>query len=141
MRMAPHASLILVSLVAALLLLRPAFAQDGGSAPDLPSVEAIRSPDGAYTLILVAPVAWTGAEVSVAGTDAVDLGPAKASQVVRVNGWTSNSGPLTITIRVALSSHHGVTWQFQVDPQIVPNRTPALEHSAPSKRGRRRAGH
>lgn len=108
---------------------------------DVPRAEAIRSSDGSYTLTLVAPLAWTAAEVQVAGTDAVDLGPATADQEVRVSGWTSKSGPLFVTLRVATPERVGVTWQFWVDAQLVPGRSPALERSGTTtSRRKRRSG-
>lgn len=109
--------------------------------PDIPQAEALRSSDGNFTLVVVAPVAWTAAEVQVAGTDAVDLGPAALADEVRVSGWTSKSGPLYVTLRVATPERVGVTWQFWVDAQHVPSRSPALERTDQGRsRKKRRSG-
>ena len=132
-------SLIYALWIAALCSGAPARAQDAPADPsaDVPRVDALRSPDGSYTLTLYPPFSWIGAEVEVSGTDGVDLGAAGEGEPVSVSGWTGKKGPLDITLRVATPRNVGVTWEFLVDPTSVPERPPTLKRAEgkPKHRG------
>ncbi|MDP6934058.1 MAG: hypothetical protein QGG40_14130, partial [Myxococcota bacterium] len=68
---------------------------------------------------------WEYAEVRVADSYGVDLGPSPADGEYRVTGWTHDRGPL----RVALSVVHqgmGSTWIFDVEPDPVPVQPPLV---------------
>lgn len=129
----------LVMSLLGLLAAADGFAGSLDHVPDLPRAEAIRASDGTYVLTLYPPTAWIGAEVDVKGTDAVDLGPATPGRPVQVRGYTSRKGALQVTLRIATPEKVGITWEFEVEPTLVPARAPELERSpAPAKRRGRR---
>lgn len=138
MGLAPHRCLRLAALALALGL-GEARAQAPAAAEEGPPVaEAVRSPDGRFTLRITAPVAWTGAELSVRGADAVDLGPAAAGEVLSLQGLLLGEGPLKVTLTVATSAREGITWQFEVDPIGVPTAAPELKRGKARGKSRRR---
>lgn len=100
-----------------------------------PATHATLTPDGQYSLILQAHPGWTGAEIHVRGGDSIDLGPAERDQRVRVEGWTSATGPLFITLNTAGAEGQGVTWMFQVEPDRVPVAAPDRRRLPRRKRG------
>lgn len=124
-------------LLGTLVVLLPALSLPAAAdepAPEIPRAEAVRSADGAWLMTLTPPMDWIAAEVSVKGSDGVDLGPASAAVPVQVQGFSAKDGPLLVTLQVATSDHIGITWEFEVEPISVPARAPALQRDGGKKR-------
>ncbi len=101
----------------------------------LPGVWATRSPDGSWLLVLAPAGGWNSAELSVRGSDSVDLGPVRGGDQVRVEGQGEAGGPLHVTLQATTGEGAGVTWRFAVDPESVPVRSPTSDR-APGRAGR-----
>ena len=97
-----------------------------------PAITATLAPDGYYTVRIIPERPWKSAEMSVAGGETRDLGPAKAEEVVVVDGWTQDDQSLRITLQTAGTDGRGRTWMVEVDPFRVPSTNPPL---TPRKRG------
>ena len=99
-----------------------------------PLSHATLAPDGTYSLIVQPDTAWAAAEVSVDDDAAWAVGPVEAEMPVRVDGVTSGTGPLHVTVQAATVDDHGVTWSFDVDPELVPVASPHLDRAAGPRR-------
>lgn len=100
----------------------------------VPDVWAMRSPDGAWTLVLRPAGGWSAAEITVPGGTAVDLGPARGGERLTLRGEGAPDGPLTVRVLAAVDDSTGIEWRFAVDPVSVPIGSPKLER-APRRRG------
>ena len=106
----------------------------GATAPP-PVAHVSLAPDGSYDLVFQAPQGWQEAEITVSGDRSHDVDAALTDELVRLEGVTSSRGPIRITVQAATTDHRGVTWQFSVDPELVP--MPAPELGEPAGRGRK----
>lgn len=100
----------------------------------LPHAWATRSPDGQWTLVVTPAGSWSSAELSVAGVESVDLGPAPGGRPIRIDGDGAQVGTLYVTLHAALPDGEGVMWRFSVEPESVPVAGP---RSGPPPDGRR----
>jgi len=91
-----------------------------------PAITATLAPDGYYTVRIIPERAWKSAEMSVAGGETRDLGPAAAEEVVLVDGWTQDHQSLRITLQTAGTDGRGRTWMMEIDPFRVPSSNPPL---------------
>ena len=91
-----------------------------------PAITATLAPDGYYTVRIIPERPWKSAEMSVAGGETRDLGPAGAEEVVVVDGWTQDHQSLRITLQTAGTDGRGHTWMVEVDPFRVPSTNPPL---------------
>ncbi len=97
-----------------------------------PAITATLAPDGYYTVRIIPERPWKSAEMTVAGGETKDLGPAQAEEVVVVDGWTQDDQSLRITLQTAGTDGRGRTWMVEIDPFRVPSSNPPL---TPRKRG------
>ena len=97
-----------------------------------PSVSATLAADGHYTLRIVPERGWESAELSVAGGETIDLGPAQPDKPVEIEGWTVDQNILRITITTSRAGGKGTSWMMEVEPFRVPARAPDLQ---PRRRG------
>ena len=91
-----------------------------------PMMSATLAADGHYTLRVIPDRSWVEAEVSVAGGETADLGPAEVDVPVVIEGWTVDQGALRVKLTIAGKGGQGVTWLLEVDPFRVPARVPEL---------------
>ena len=91
-----------------------------------PEVTATLAADGHYMIRVVPDVGWKSAEISVAGGETEDVGPATVEQVVSVEGWTDDQESLRVTITAVGTRGEGRTWMMEVDPFRVPATKPVL---------------
>ena len=96
-----------------------------------PAVTATLAPDGYYTVRIIPERPWRAAEMTVAGGETRDLGPASAEEVVLVDGWTQDHQSLRITLQTSGTDGRGRTWMMEIDPFRVPSSNPPL---TPKKR-------
>ena len=103
--------------------------------PGLPQVDATLSPDGHFTLVLRADVAWSQAEVVVGDAPSVMLGPSDAGHPVHVEGVTDSRGSLDVSLLAVDAGSRGIQWIFSVDPVEVPAAAPPLTGRPEPRRG------
>src|SRR4030095_13197599 len=90
-----------------------------------PRATATLSADGQYDVQIVPDMAWLSAEVTVDG-NATDVGPQQADVPFDVTGSTASIGTLSVQVMAVTTDNHGVTWMFQVEPEILPAGQPDL---------------
>ena len=112
----------------------PSWGRHQASPVDQLQVSATIAADGRFSLALRPDSDWGGAEISVRGGGAHDVGPVNAGEVVEIAGWASTNGPMNVVIQVAAGEEQGETWWFEVDPEWVPVAPPQFEERRPSKK-------
>jgi hypothetical protein len=100
-----------------------------------PRATATLSADGQYDVQIVPDVAWLSAEVTVDG-NATDVGPQQADVPFDVTGSTMSIGTLSVQVMAVTTDNHGVTWMFQVEPEILPAGQPDMSGTQDRKRPR-----
>ena len=100
-----------------------------------PRATATLSADGQYDVQIVPDVAWLSAEVTVDG-NATDVGPQQADVPFDVTGSTASIGTLSVQVMAVTTDNHGVTWMFQVEPEILPAGQPDMSGTEDRKRPR-----
>lgn len=94
--------------------------------------------DGSFTLVLLPEQAWTVAELSVRGDGAYDLGPSDGNDLVEVAGVLDGIGPLWVELVAVTPDAQGVSWSFEVQPELLPVAPPELGPATDGKRRRSR---
>jgi hypothetical protein len=87
--------------------------------------------DGRLSMVLRPDRDWDSAELIIVGGDTFELGPAREGSAFEVVGWAEHRSSHSVVLRVAASDGSGVTWRFEVDTQVVPERPPQFERGAP----------
>jgi hypothetical protein len=100
-----------------------------------PRATATLSADGQYDVQIVPDVAWLSAEVTVDG-NATDVGPQQADVPFDVTGSTASIGTLSVQVMAVTADNRGVTWMFQVEPEILPAGQPDMSGTQDRKRPR-----
>jgi hypothetical protein len=100
-----------------------------------PRATATLSADGQYDVRIVPDVAWLSAEITVDG-NATDVGPVQADDAIDIVGTTSKIGTLTVQVMAVTTDNRGVTWLFQVEPEILPAPAPDMTGGAAKRRPR-----
>jgi len=95
-----------------------------------PSAFASQTADGQLSLVLRPERDWKSAELTI-GADTIDLGPAKVGQGVEVEAWAEVRSTHAVVLRIAEEDGRGVTFRFDVDTQVVPDRPPLFDRGAP----------
>jgi hypothetical protein len=90
-----------------------------------PRATATLSADGQYDVQIFPDVAWLSAEVTVDGS-ATDVGPQQADVPFDVRGSTASIGTLSVQVMAVTTDNRGVTWMFQVEPEILPAPQPDM---------------
>ena len=111
------------------------FALTTEAAQPEPRATATLSADGQYDVQIVPDVAWLSAEVTVDGS-ATDVGPQQADVPFGVTGSTTSIGTLSVQVMAVTTDNHGVTWMFQVEPEILPAPQPDMSGAEDRKRPR-----
>ena len=114
-----------------MLFITFAFAME--ASPSEPRASATLSADGQYDVQIFPDVAWLSAEVTIAG-DATDVGPQQAGVPFDVTGSTTGIGTLSVQVMAVTTDNHGVTWMFQVEPEILPAGQPVMSGTQDRKR-------
>ena len=96
-----------------------------------PSAFVSQSADGMVHLVLRPERDWESAELVIVGGDTIDLGPARQGESLEVEGWAQQRLSHEVVLRIAEVGGRGVTWRFEVDTQVVPERAPFFERGAP----------
>ncbi len=109
------------------------------AAPQVPvpphEATATISADGQYTLILLPELAWSAAELSVEGAGSMELGPAADGGRVEVSGVLDRTGTLVVELMAVTPDAQGVSWSFEVEPELLPVAPPDRLPAADKKRG------
>jgi hypothetical protein len=100
-----------------------------------PRATATLSADGQYDVRIVPDVAWLSAEITVDG-NATDVGPQQADVPFEVTGSTAEIGTLSVRIMAVTTDNRGVTWMFEVEPEILPADQPDMSGTQGHKRPR-----
>ena len=103
------------------------------AAPAEPRASATLSADGQYDVQIFPDVAWLSAEVTVDG-NATDVGPQQADVPFDVTGSTASIGTLSVQVMAVTTDNRGVTWMFQVEPEILPAGQPVMSGAQDRKR-------
>jgi hypothetical protein len=82
-----------------------------------PRATATLSADGQYDVQIFPDMAWLSAEVTIDG-NATDVGPQQADVPFDVTGSTASIGTLSVQVMAVTTDNRGVTWMFQVEPEI-----------------------
>ena len=98
-----------------------------------PRATATLSADGQYDVQIFPDVAWLSAEVTVDG-NATDVGPQQADVPFDVTGSTASIGTLSVQVMAVTTDNRGVTWMFQVEPEILPAPQPDMSGSQDRKK-------
>jgi hypothetical protein len=98
-----------------------------------PRATATLSADGQYDVQIVPDVAWLSAEVTIDG-NATDVGPQQADVPFEVTGSTASIGTLSVQVMAVTTDNHGVTWMFQVTPEILPAGQPDMSGTQDRKK-------
>ena len=98
-----------------------------------PRATATLSADGQYDVQIFPDVAWLSAEVTIDG-NATDVGPQQADVPFAVTGSTSSIGTLSVQVMAVTTDNRGVTWMFQVEPEILPAGQPDMSGTQDRKR-------
>lgn len=101
----------------------------------LPQAWATRSADGRWMVEITPAGGWSSAELSVAGVETIDLGPAPGGRPLRVEGEGAAADTLHLTLQAALPDGAGVTWRFAIEPESVPVAGPRTGPRADRPRG------
>ena len=96
-----------------------------------PTALVSQGADGRLSMVLRPDRDWESAELIIVGGDTFELGPAREGSAVEVEGWAAHRISHPVVLRVAASDGSGVTWRFEVDTQVVPERRPRFERGAP----------
>jgi len=96
-----------------------------------PSAFVSQGSDGTVSLVLRPDRDWESAELVIVGGDTIDLGPARRGESIEVEGWAEQRMSHEVVLRIAETDGRGVTWRFEVDTQVVPDRPPLFERGAP----------
>jgi len=83
--------------------------------------------DGSFTLLLRPDQAWSQAELTVGGDGFHDLGPSDGTAPVQVAGVVDGVGPLWVELAAVTPQQHGVSWSFQVQPELLPVAAPPVD--------------
>lgn len=94
--------------------------------------------DGSFTLLLRPDQAWSQAELTVGGDGFHDLGPADGTAPIEVAGVVDELGPLRVELAAVTPQQHGVSWSFQVQPELLPVAAPPVELTDLGRRRRAR---
>lgn len=119
--------------------------------PDLPAAlawdpahtpleaSATLAADGTFTLHLLPEQAWTSAELTVSGDGSHALGPADGTAPVTVAGVRDGLGPIQVDLVAVTADLKGVSWSFEVQPELLPVAAPesAPAEGRKSRRARR----
>ena len=90
-----------------------------------PNASALLAPDGNYTLRFEAPIAWRSAEVVVEGGRAQLLGPVDIMSQVELSGIVDEpDDALSIYLTAVTPDGVGVSFEFEVEAELVPSITP-----------------
>ena len=110
--------------------------------PDHTPLEASATlaPDGTFTLMLIPEGPWTQASLSVSGDGSFDLGPADASAPVEIQGVRDDLGPLQVQLDAVLPDAHGVSWSFEVQPELLPTPAPPMPPKGSHRKRHKRGG-
>ncbi len=100
-----------------------------------PRATATLSTDGQYDVQIVPDVAWLSAEVTVDG-NATDVGPQQADVPFVVTGSTASIGTLSVQVMAVTTDNRGVTWMFQIEPEILPADQPDMSGTEGRKKPR-----
>jgi hypothetical protein len=100
-----------------------------------PRATATLSADGQYDVRIVPDVGWLSAEITVDG-NSTDVGPVQADDPIDVVGTTTKIGTLSVQVMAVTTDNRGVTWTFQVEPEILPAEAPDMSGAASKKRPR-----
>lgn len=100
---------------------------------------ATLSADGAFTLLLLPGTPWKAAELTVSGDGSHDLGPSDGTAPVEVAGVREGLGPIRVELVAVTPDDHGVSWSFEVQPELLPVQAPASPPAEGKKRRGRRA--
>ena len=114
-----------------MIFLTLAFAME--ASPTEPRASATLSADGQYDVQIVPDVAWLSAEVTIDG-NATDVGPQQADVPFDVTGSTASIGTLAVQVMAVTTDNRGVTWMFQVEPEILPAGQPDMSGTQDRKR-------
>ena len=95
--------------------------------------------DGTFTLLLLPDQPWKAAELTISGDGSHDLGPSDGTAPVEIAGVRDGLGPLWVELVVVTADDHGVSWSFEVQPELVPVRAPASSPAEGKKRRGKRA--
>lgn len=87
---------------------------------------ATQATDGQFTLRLMPGVAWSSAEVSVSGAGSQDLGPNDGLAFVEIEGIRDHIGPLGVDLLAVAADGRGVSWRFEVQPELLPAGKPPV---------------
>ena len=98
-----------------------------------PRATATLSADGQYDVQIFPDVAWLSAEVTVDG-NATDVGPQQADVPFDVTGSTASIGTLSVQVMAVTTDNRGVTWMFQVEPEILPAPQPDMSGNQDRKK-------
>ncbi len=99
---------------------------------------ATQTTDGRFTLRLLPGLAWSEAELAVNGAGAQDLGPSDGLAAVEIDGIRDAVGPMAVDLQVMALDGRGVSWRFEVQPELIPiGELPKLAQDAGSKKRRR----
>jgi hypothetical protein len=116
-----------------MLLLSLALATE--AAQPEPRATATLSADGQYDVRIVPDVSWISAEITVDG-NSTDVGPVHADDPIDVTGSTSSIGTLSVQVMAVTTDNHGVTWMFQIEPEILPAGQPDMSGAQEKRRPR-----
>ena len=100
-----------------------------------PHATATLSADGQYEVRIVPDVTWLSAEITVDG-NSTDVGLQEADVPFDVTGSTAEIGTLSVRVMAVTTDNRGVTWMFEVEPEILPAGQPDMSGTQDRKRPR-----
>lgn len=99
---------------------------------------ATQASDGRFTLRLLPGLAWSEAELSVNGAGSQDLGPTDGLAAVEIDGIRDAMGPMSVDLQVMALDGRGVSWRFEVQPELIPvGELPKVAPTGEKKKRRR----
>jgi len=101
---------------------------------------ATLAPDGSYTLVMLPEGPWSQASLSVSGDGSFELGPTDGSAPVEVQGVRDQQGPLWVQLDAVTPDDHGISWSFEVQPELLPTPAPDMPPRAGHRRRHKRGG-